>query len=205
MVLKVSASCVENGLKNQQFCVVVAFIVVCDMSIRFRSIWSAMRRDAPLEEVLALINVAENEAFECHRTRDCTVVSHPHLLGAALAYHVHAAVVRRIVNRTTDMFVFSECLPDLTRLHCTRDVVNAVLSCVTVDDQDVDLKTWLIYTLTHEKRAWFWDQSVAGRFLQHVYRIDVDIQKRVIRLIANMHCDSVRVIRDLLDLPENTQ
>lgn len=171
----------------------------------FMRVWSAMRQDLPLEAIMAEINTASNEAFKCHNTQDRNVTSHPHLLGAALAYHCHAAVVRRIATRTTSNFIFSECLRDLTRLHCDREVVEGVLACIGIHEKDVDYTGWLAYALNHEQRTWFWNLPIAGRFLQHFYHTDANIKQRVSRAVSSAPIICVRKIRELLDLPENAE
>ena len=171
----------------------------------FTRVWNAMRQDLPIEAIMEQIDNASNEAFKCHNTQDRNVTSHPHLLGAALAYHCHAAVVRRIAARITSNFIFSECLRDLTYRHCDREVVEGVLACIGLHEKDVDYNGWLAYALNHEQRAWFWSLTVAGRFLQHFYRKDAGIKQRVSRAVVGPPIAYMRKIRELLDLPENVE
>lgn len=167
----------------------------------FEGIWDAMRQELPLEDILAAIDLANDDVFKCHRTRDRTVTEHPFLLGAALAYRCDVAIVRKISVRTTSNFIFSECLRDLSRLHCLREVAEGVLACIGMQESAVDYTGWLAYALNHEHRAWFWEFRIGGRFLRHFYHRDANIKQRVSRALSDLPPPCVRKIRALLDLP----
>jgi len=171
----------------------------------FNDIWDAMRQDLPLKDILAAIDRANDDVFKIHHARDRSVTEHPFLLGAALAYHVDAAIVQKISIRTTNNFILSECLRDLTRLHCSREVVEDILTCIGFHESSVDYTGWLAYALNNERRAWFWTRLIGGKFLHHFYNKDPNIKQRVSRALTDMPPPCVQKIRALLDLPEGVE